>query len=285
MTEIEVPSQLLRIGQENRLRVERRVSIGVYLSGLDEDDLLLPNRYVPPDCAVGDYINVFVYLDSEDRLIATTETPLARVGELAYLEVVAVNRTGAFLDWGLPKDLLLPFREQREGMERGRRYIVYVYLDSVSQRPVASARLNKRLPTGLGAYKPGDAVELVICGRTELGYEVIIDRRRVGMVYANEIFQPLEEGQSIGGYIKQVRPDGKIDVTLQRSGVDAEAGLAAQILAQLQAAGGFLPLTDKTPPEAVYERFRVSKKVYKRVVGKLYKARKLRIEDDGLHSV
>jgi predicted RNA-binding protein (virulence factor B family) len=280
-----IPSLRIRIGGYNRLPVARKVSIGVFLEGKDQEDILLPKRYVPDPCDVGDFLDVFVYLDSEDRLIATTDTPLATAGELAYLEVVAVNRVGAFVDWGLPKDLLVPFREQLEGLERGQRSIVYVYFDTASERLVGSTRLRRHIGSGPGHYKPGDAVKLIICGQTELGHEVIIDRRRVGMLYSNEVFQPLAEGQLTDGFIKQVRPDGKLDVELRRSGGYEEASLTDLIMKQLREAGGYLPVTDKSPPEEIYNRFHASKKAYKRAAGILYRKRAVRIEPDGLYLV
>lgn len=280
-----IPSLRIKIGGTNRLPVARKVRIGVFLEGKDQEDILLPKRYVPEPCEVGDFLDVFVYLDSEDRLIATTDTPLAKVGELAYLQVVAVNRVGAFVDWGLPKDLLVPFREQREGLGKGQRCIVYVYFDTASERLVGSTKLNKHIGAGPGNYKPGDAVKLIVCGQTELGYEVIVDRRRVGILYRNEVFQPLAEGQRTEGFIKQVRPDGKLDVELRRSGDHEEASLTDVIMKQLREAGGFLPVTDKSPPEDIYNRFHASKKAYKRAAGILYRKRVVRIEPDGLYLV
>jgi uncharacterized protein len=274
-------------GRFNRLRILRQSSIGLYLDGLDLGDILLPRRYVPATCAVGDEIEVFLYYDSDDRIIATTERPLAAVGELAYLQVVAVNDTGAFVDWGLPKDLLIPFREQLQGLYRGRRCIVYIYCDPVSRRLVGSTKLNKHLAHRPIPYQAGDAVQLVVCDRTELGYRVIVDRQYLGLIYDSEIFQPLADGQSVPGFIKAVRPDGKIDAALQAAGSSAAPApdLAHSILQRLQQAGGFLPFNDNTPPDLIYSEFHVSKKVFKRCIGQLYKQRRITIEQAGIRSV
>ena len=282
---MKIPALTTKVGAMNRLKVVSSFPRGVYLDGKDLDEILLPRRYVPEACEIGDFLDVFIYLDSEDRLVATTEKPYAMAGELAYLEVVAVSGVGAFLDWGLPKDLLVPFGEQKEGLSRGRRTIVYVYFDKASGRLVGSTKLHKFINPKSIQYGVGDKVDLIICNRFELGYNVIIDKRFTGVIYSNEIFQPLEEGQAISGYIKNLRPDGKIDVELQRSGSGGREGLADNILAQLREAGGFLPFTDKSPPEEIYQRFQVSKKVYKRTVGGLYKRRLITIGDDGIRLV
>ena len=282
---MKVPSLTIKIGSMNRLRVVKKLGFGIYLDGKNLDEILMPKRYVPDDCEVDDWLDVFVYLDSEDRPLATTETPLAMVGELAYLKVVAVNSMGAFVDWGLPKELLVPFGEQKEGMDRGRHYIVYVYLDTVSDRPVGSTKLHKHIkPRGM-QYAVGDEVELIVCDPFELGYNVIIDKRFIGVIYHNEIFQPVHPGQHLPGYIKKLRPDGKVDLELQRSGTGGREHLSDNILALLKKRGGFLPVTDKSPPEEIQDLFQVSKRAYKRAVGGLYKERLITIEDDGIRLV
>lgn len=279
---MKVPSLTTQVGRMNRLRVVKILGFGAYLDGKDQDEILLPKRYVPETCEVDDFLDVFIYLDSEDRLVATTETPLAMAGELAYLRVAAVTKVGAFLDWGLPKDLLVPFGEQREGLAKGRAYIVYVYFDKTSQRLVASTKLHKYINPKSIRYKPGNKVDLVVGNRFELGYQVIIEKRFVGVIYHNEIFQPVREGQALTGYIKEIRPDGKIDVELQKSGTYGREALAEKILAQLKENNGFLPVTDQSPPEEIYERFNASKKAYKRAVGGLYKQRLVALEADGI---
>lgn len=282
---MKVPSLTTTIGGMNRLRVVKLLSFGAYLDGKDQDEILLPKRYVPESLAVDDFIEVFVYLDSEDRLVATTETPLAMAGELAYLTVAAVNKVGAFLDWGLPKELLVPFGEQREGLRKGQRTIVYVYFDKTSERLVASTKLNKYINPKSIRYKPGNKVDLIVCNPFELGYRVIIDKRYVGVIYRNEIFQPVHEGEALTGYIKDVRPDGKIDVELQKSGTYGREALAELILSQLKENKGYLPVTDRSPPEEIYERFKASKKAYKRAVGGLYKQRLIELEERGIRLI
>ena len=282
---MKVPSINIKLGAMNRLRVTKKLGFGAYLDGKNLDEILLPKRYVPEGCEVDDWLEVFVYLDSEDRPVATTEPPLAMVGELAWLQVVSVNNMGAFLDWGLPKDLLVPFSEQKEGMDRGRFYIVYVYLDTVSDRLVGSTKLHKHIKAKGHQYAVGDEVELIVGDPFELGYNVIIDKRYLGVIYRNEIFQEVASGQRLTGYIKKLRPDGKIDVELQRSGTGGREHLAENIMALLKEQGGFLPVTDKSPPEEIQELFQVSKRAYKRAVGGLYKQRLISIDEDGIRLV
>jgi predicted RNA-binding protein (virulence factor B family) len=283
---VKIPSLTLKIGKMNRLKVVTELEFGLYLDGKDQGEILMPRKYVPEGTGVDDFVDVFVYLDSEDRLIATTEVPYAMAGELAYLEAVAVSQVGAFMDWGLLKDLLVPFREQRERLVEGKSYIVYIYFDSVSERLVGSTKVYKYIDLKATNYRPGDEVDLIIGNRFDRGYNVIIDKRYVGVIYSSEIFQDISEGQSTKGYIKLVRPDGKIDAELQKSGAGGEREALEEVLVkQLQAAGGFLPLTDKTPPEEIYDTYRVSKRAYKRALGGLYKKRLITIEDDGIRLV
>ena len=280
---VEIPNQILKIGRMNRLRVVTDLDFGVYLDGKDQGEILMPRKYVPEGIGVDDFVDVFVYLDSEDRLIATTESPYVMAGELGYLKAVAVTKVGAFMDWGLLKDLLVPFREQRERLVEGKSYIVYVYFDTVSERLVGSTKIYKYIDDKASNYRPGDGVDLIIGNPVDRGYNVIIDKRYVGVVYKNEIFQDINEGQSIRGFIKLVRPDGKIDVELQKSGIGGERDvLEAIILRQLKAADGFLPLNDRTPPEEIYETYRVSKRAFKRALGGLYKKRAITLDDDGI---
>ncbi|MFO7725882.1 MAG: S1-like domain-containing RNA-binding protein [Oceanipulchritudo sp.] len=268
----------------NRLKVLRKVSIGAFLDAHNLGEILLPRRYLPEDCEVDSLLDVFIYLDSEDRLVATTETPHAMAGELAYLRVVSVSRVGAFVDWGLPKDLLVPFREQREGLAPDRNYIVYIYLDTASERLVGSTKLHKHVNQKGHRYAAGDEVDLIICDPFDLGYTVIIDRRYTGVIFRNEVFQDLQPGQAVRGYIKNLRPDGKIDVELQRTGTagGGREALAGMILKALQAEGGFLPLTDASPPGEIQARFKVSKRAYKRAIGGLYKSRLITMEKTGI---
>lgn len=272
-----------RIGALCKLRVVTNLDFGLYLDGGEElGEILIPRRYVPEGCDVGDVIEVFLYMDSEDRPIATTETPYAMAGELACLRVVDTTPSGAFLDWGLPKDLLVPFREQRERMVRDRFYVVYVYFDTVSERMVASSKVHKYINIKASRYAPGDEVDLIIGNEFDIGWNVIIDKRFVGVIYRNEVFRTLLPGQSVKGFIKEQRPDGKIDVELQRSGNYDPRELWEQILTELDKEGGFLPFNDATPPETIYERFKVSKRAYKKAIGGLYKRRLITIEDGGI---
>lgn len=282
MNERELPVQ---IGRTNRLQVIRIVGIGAILAAGVYGEVLLPRRYAPSGLSHGDWLEVFLYVDSEDRFIATTETPFAMAGELAYLKVIAVTPVGAFLDWGLPKDLLVPFREQKEKMVLDRYYFVHVYFDEKSSRLVASSRVHKFLLEGNSDFSPGDSVELIICHPFEIGYNVIVNNRAPGVIYKNEIFQVVEPGQRCSGFIKALRDDGKIDVELQRSSDRRGMGLPDKICARLVAAGGFLPVTDKSPPEKIYELFQVSKKVYKKTVGALYREKRIVIADDGIRLV
>lgn len=286
MSEFDPVKDKIKIGAVSNLRVVTALDFGLYLDAGEEfGEVLLPRRYVPKGCDVDDWVEVFLYLDSEDRLIATTETPLAMVNELACLRVVDTTPGGAFLDWGLPKDLLVPFREQRERMVRDRYYIVYIYFDTASERLVASSKVHKYIKMAAARFKPGDEVNLIIGNTFDLGFNVIIEKRFVGVIYKNEVFQALEPGQKIKGYIKAVRPDGKIDAELQRSGTYDPRELWEQILSALEDAGGFLPLNDATPPELIHEHFKVSKRAYKKAIGNLYKRRLITIEEDGIRKV
>jgi len=279
---VNIPSLNLKIGQMNRLQVVTELDFGLYLDGKKHGEILIPRKYVPEGTKVDDFLDVFVYVDSEDRLIATTETPYAMAGELAYLKVIQTNQIGAFLDWGLLKDLLVPFREQKEGMYRENYYMVYIYLDTASERLVASSKLHKHINHQGAQYAVGDEVDLIICDPFEIGYNVIIDKRYVGVIFKNEVFQEIEPGQKMKGFIKNLRPDGKIDAELQKSGEHGDTALSDRILAQIKSEGGFLPLTDKSPPENIYKLFKVSKRAYKKAVGGLYKRRMITIEEDGL---
>ncbi len=271
-----------QIGKFNILRILKTVDFGLYLDGKELGEILLPRRYVPEGCGVGDRLKVFLYHDSEDRLIATTQQPLAQVGELVLLKAVAVDKFGAFLDWGLPKDLLVPFSEQRQRMQVGKFYPVYVFLDVVTQRIAASSRLDKFTSYQTPPFVKGQPVSLVISDETEMGYKAIIDKRALGVLYHNETFQKLRQGQHIGGFIKNVRSDGKIDLMLEKPGYEKVTALSEKILAALQAGGGFLKVGDQTPAEQIQAMFGTSKKNFKKAVGALYKARRILLEADGI---
>ncbi len=273
---------MVEIGKFNSLRVVKELNFGVYLDGGESGEILLPKRYVPENCSQGDIVEVFVYKDSEDRIIATTEKPYVVVGDYALLKVVSVNEVGAFLDWGLMKDLLVPFREQGERMEEGKSYIVHVYFDEKSERLAASSNLAKFLNKIPPEYEEGQEVSLLVCNETEIGYRAIIDKSHWGMIYKNEVFQPLKIGQTIRGFVKKVRDDGKIDLSLQKAGYENIDDFTEIIINRLEKAGGYIAVTDKSTPETIYRLFGMSKKSYKKAVGALYKKKVIDIENNGI---
>lgn len=276
---------MIQIGKINKLKVLKHVDFGVYLDGGDDGEILLPLRYMPDPCEVGDEVEVFICYDSDDRLVATTETPKAMVNDFALLKVVATSSVGAFLDWGLPKDLFLPFAEQTRALRVGQEVLVYVYVDK-SDRLAASMRLERNVEKTAAEYTDGQKVNLIIAGRTDLGFKAIIENRHWGILYGNEVFQPLRQGQKIEGYIKKMRPDGKIDLSLQRSGHKAtREDVGPKILESLKEKNGFLPINDKTPPEEIYHLFGVSKKQFKVALGGLYKKRLITVHEDGIRLV
>lgn len=275
---------MVQIGQMNKLKVVKHVDFGVYLDGGDDGEILLPLRDMPDSCEVGDVIDVFVCYDSEDRLIGTTEVPFVMVGEFAHLKVKAIENVGAFLDWGLPKDLFLPFSEQTRDLRVGHYVVVHMYLDK-SDRLCASMRLDRFMDKESGSYKEGDIVDLFIAVKTDMGFKAIINGRHWGVLYANEVFQKLDFGQKLKGYIKKIRPDGKIDLSLQQEGHKGSDDIGEKILQTLKSQNGFLALNEKTSPETIYNLFGVSKKKYKMALGGLYKKRLVTIHDDGIRLV
>lgn len=271
----------LQLGKINTLTVARRADHGLYLSGGPED-ILLPNKYVPEGTEIGDKIDVFLYLDSEERLIATTEKPLAEVGDFAWLRVAWVNNFGAFLDWGLMKDLFVPFREQKMKMQKDHSYLVHVHLDPETYRIMASAKVERYLSEDYPPYHGGDEVDCLIWQKTDLGFKAIVDNRFAGLLFDDEIFRQLHSGDRLKAYVKQVRPDGKIDLSLQKKGQRAVEDFSDVLLRHLQTNGGHSPLGDKSPAEEIYAVFGVSKKVFKKAVGDLYRRRLITIAADGL---
>jgi uncharacterized protein len=267
------------LGKMNRLEVIKKVDFGVYLDGGSDGNILLPRRYVPDPCEIGQELDVFVYLDSEDDIIATTETPKAMVGKCAYLKVKEVNPVGAFLDWGLPKDLLVPYREQNKPLEEGKSYVVYLYLDS-TDRIVASTRLDHRLYEESRYLKPHQEVDLMVYSRSPMGYKVVVNDVHLGLIFRDEAFKPLRFGQKMKGFVKNIREDGKIDLTLQKRTQKGRQELTEQIITYLQNNGGSSSLTDKSPPDDIYHEFNVSKGTYKKALGALYKARRISITPD-----
>ena len=273
---------MAEIGKYNSLRVIKEVDFGVYLDGEKEGEILMPIRYVPKDCKVGDYVDIFLYLDSEDRPVATTEKPFAQVGEFAMLRVQSVNKIGTFLDWGIMKDLLVPFREQKVTMTEGRSYLVYIYVDEDTQRIVASAKLNKFLDKSLPDYAVGQEVELIIESETDLGYKAIVNHKHWGILYENEVFEQLAKGLKIKGFIKKIRTDNKIDLSLHPLGYEKVDPLTQMILDELKKEGGFIPVSDKSDAEEVYRVFGISKKSFKQALGALYNRRLITIIPVGI---
>ncbi|WP_072530305.1 CvfB family protein [Bacteroides ilei] len=275
----------IQLGKYNQLEVVKEVDFGMYLDGDEDGEILLPKRYVPEGCKPGDVLNVFIYLDMDERLVATTLDPYVQVGEFACLEVAWVNQFGAFLDWGLMKDLFVPFREQKAKMQKGGRYIVHVHLDDESYRIVASAKVEHYLSKEKPTYKPGEEVHILVWQRTDLGYKVIVDNRFSGMLFHNEIFQPLEMGMQMKAFVKHVREDGKIDLVLQRSGARNVEDFAEVLLQFIKDNNGYTSVNDKTDAETIYQTFGVSKKTFKKAVGDLYKKRLIILEPDGIRLV
>ena len=269
---------MVNIGRRNKLKVIKEVDAGVYLSGDAYGQILLPRRHVPPDAELGRELDVFVYWDSENRLAAPTETPLAMVGEFAWLKVLSIDNVGAFLDWGLAKDLLLPYSEHKYQPEVGKRVMVYLFLDDQTERIAATTRIEKFLSEEATNFTEGQEVSLLITDNTELGYKAIVDNSHWGILYSNELFETLSKGQHLRGYIKKIRADKKIDLTLYQQGHEKIAELSEQIVRKLIEHDGVLMLTDKSPPESIYSIFKVSKKAYKKAVGILYKQRRIVIE-------
>ena len=272
----------VKLGKYNQLEVVKEVDFGVYLDGGDDGEILLPTRYVPEGCKPGDVLNVFLYLDNEERLIATTLQPLVQVDEFACLEVAWINQYGAFLNWGLMKDLFVPFREQKMKMQVGKQYVIHAHLDDESYRIVASAKVDRYLSKEKAPYEPGQEVSILIWQKTDLGFKAIIENRYSGLLYESEIFQPLHTGMTLKAYVKQVREDGKIDPILQKPGQGKVEDFAATLLDYIREQGGHITLHDKSPAEEIYDTFGVSKKTFKKAVGDLYKKHLVSLQENGI---
>lgn len=272
----------IELGKFNQLKVVKFVDFGLYLDGGDDGEILLPLRYVPEGVKEGDELNVFLYLDNEERLVATTQTPLVQVGEFAFLEVNWVNKYGAFLNWGLMKDLFVPFREQKMRMIQGKSYIVYCYQDKESYRLMASAKVNKFLSNEMPPYQEGQEVEILIWQKTDLGFKAIVENKFAALLYNSEIFQPLHTGMRLKAFVKQVREDGKIDLILQQAGPRKVDDFAETLLKYIRDHNGFTSFNDKSDAEEIYETFGVSKKTFKKAVGELYKMRLIILQPDGI---
>ncbi|MVW76186.1 CvfB family protein [Pseudomonas xionganensis] len=275
------------IGRMNSLQVVKHTDFGLYLDGGADGEILLPKRYIPSDSPseVEDWLNVFVYLDSEDKLIATTEKPKVQVGEFASLKVVDINRVGLFLDWGLPKDLLLPHSEEKRPLQVGDYCVVHVFLDKRSKRITASAKLDRYLDKLPVNYQSGQEVDLLVVEATDMGFKAIINGQHWGLIHKNEVFKFLRSGMREKGYIKEMRSDGKISLSLQPVGEELMGSLSQQILAKLREQGGVLALSDKSSPEAISAHFRASKGNFKKAIGGLYKQGLIQIHADRIELV
>ncbi len=294
---------MLRLGDYNTLKIVKRVDFGLYLDGGDEGEVLLPKRYVTPEMQLGDELTVFIYLDQDEKVVATTEQPLAKVGEFAYLEVAWINQYGAFLKWGLMKDLFCPFREQKQRMEQGKSYIVYIKEDEETHRLMATAKVEKYLfssshelnethnpqspqsPDSPYSLNHGTPISCLIWQKTDLGFKAIVNNAYQGLLYDNQLFQPLHTGDRLTVYIDHVRKDGKIDLTLQPTGRQHTLDFAEVLLRYLYENDGFCNLSDKSPADLIADRFKVSKKSFKKAVGDLYRRRLITISDDGIRLV
>ncbi|WP_299162944.1 S1-like domain-containing RNA-binding protein [uncultured Eudoraea sp.] len=276
---------MIELGNYNTLKILRETDVGLFLGDDDVDDLLLPSKYVPDEFNIGDDISVFCYLDHEERPIATTLKPLIKRNTFGWLKVAEVNEFGAFMDWGLEKHLLVPFREQQTKMIEGESYVVFCYLDEKSFRLVASSRLNKFAKNEEISLNPNDEVDLLVSRQSELGWDVIINNKYQGLVFKSEVFQPMQVGATLKGYVKKIREDNKVDVVLKPIGYLGLEPAAKKIFEQLELAGGYISLHDKSAPEEIQEMFQMSKKTFKKAIGTLYRNRKIEIKNDGIYSV
>lgn len=278
---------MIVLGKHNRLRAVRQTDNGVYLTDREGTrEVLLPNKFIPEEgLEEGQYLKVFIFKDSEDRITATTAKPLIQLNEFALLQVREVNEVGAFLDWGLEKDLLVPYKEQPGRMSVGGWYMVYLYLDADTERLVASGRYQKFLEKEAIGLKQGQVVDVLIDDETDLGINVIVNQQFRGLIYENELFQRVHRGEPKKGFIKTLRPDGKLDITLQRPGYGKVDDTSAKVLAKLKENNGFLPFGDKSSPEDITRVFGMSKKTFKMTLGKLFKEQKVRLEEDGIYLI
>jgi predicted RNA-binding protein (virulence factor B family) len=275
------------VGRYNSLQVVKHTNFGLYLDGAQDGEILLPNRYIPKDIPSEDedWLNVFVYLDSDDKLIATTEKPKVQVGEFASLKVVEVNSIGIFLDWGLPKDLLLPYSEEKRPLKAGDYCVVHVYLDKHTRRITATTRLDRYLDKTPASYAVGQEVDLLVAEETAMGFKAIINNKHWGLIHKNEVFKFLRPGKQEKGFIKEVRSDGNISLSLQPVGEQLASSLNAQILSKLRDNNGVLPVSDKSDPQVISNLFGVSKGNFKKAIGALYKQGQIVIHADRIELV
>jgi predicted RNA-binding protein (virulence factor B family) len=270
------------IGQILELEALKDTPQGVYLITDEKIEILLPNKYVPADISMGDMVEVFIYTDSEDRPIATTLEPKVKLNQCAFLKCLDVNQYGAFFDWGMEKDLMVPFAEQFLKVTAGKRYLVYLYLDEVTNRMVGTTKMGRFIRENKLEIKTGDQVNLLVSGETEIGYKVIVNQKHYGMVFKNEVFKPIEIGEKLKGYLQRVRSDNKLDITLNSSSLSEVEVLANKIFERLLKEDGKLNFSDKSSPEVIYKEFQVSKKAFRRAAGMLYKERKIVITPEDI---
>ena len=272
----------MKIGQYNTLKIDRDTQVGLFLTD-GKDDVLLPNKYVPKVFEIGEEIIVFVYLDHEQRPVATNLEPYILLNEFALLRVNFVNQVGAFMDWGMEKDILVPFKEQARPMEKGKRYLVYLYMDEKTNRLVASSKTNQFLSNDALTVENGEEVELIVSHITEVGINVIINEKHKGLLYKDQVYDDIRTGDRLRGFIKNIRPDNKIDVALQIQGYQAIEPNAEKILLELRASRGFLRLNDNSHPEDIKTVLKMSKKTFKKAIGALYKDKLIEIKEDGIY--
>lgn len=276
--------KMIEIGKYNTLKIARTTKVGLYLTD-GGADILLPNKYVPEQYELGDEIAVFVYLDHEERPVATTLEPYIFLNEFALLRVNYINNFGAFMDWGMEKDLFVPFKEQARPMEQGKRYLVYMYLDEKTNRLVGSSKTNQFLDNKNITVEKGEEVDLIVSHITEVGINVIINEKHKGLLYKNEVYEDLRTGDRVIGYVKNIRPDGKIDVSRQPFGLERIDASAQAVLDELKSSRGFLRLNDDSHPEDIKTVLQMSKKTFKKAIGILYKQKLIEIKEDGIHLV
>lgn len=276
---------MLEIGRHNKLTVLRKVDFGYYLDGLDYGDILMPAKYAATELQAGDEVEVFVYLDSSEKLVATTEKPMAQTGEFAYLKVMKVNDFGAFMDWGITKQLFVPFAEQKVKMEEGHSYLVYIFIDPVTERITGSSKIFRFVDQAPPLIKENALYEGIVWQKTDLGYKIIINHSNSGLLFQNEVYKALHQGDKINVYVKNIRDDGKIDLTLNSNALEKADEVSQIILQKLRENKGFLPLGDHSDPALIMSTLNMSKKNFKKGIGKLYKDRAISIEENGIYLV
>jgi predicted RNA-binding protein (virulence factor B family) len=275
---------MIKVGEYNELEIVKQLDFGIYL-GKENVEILMPTKWIPKGAKIGDVLNVFIFRDSDDRLIATTVKPLAVANTFAFLEVKQVNNIGAFLDWGMDKDLLVPFREQAIRMEPGKSYVVFVFADEETDRLIGSTKLLRFIEKDDVRVQNGDVVDLLIYSQTELGYNAIVNNLYSGLIYKNEIFENIRVGDHLQGYVKNVREDNKIDLSLQKSGFELVDDVKWRILNIIKAENGFLALNDDSSPEEIKAKLQISKKAFKKAIGALYRERLITLTDKGVQLI